>query len=276
MFHIGCHLSVSRGYAAMGRDALSINATTFQFFTRNPRGAKAKALDPADMAALRELLTAHGFGPVVAHAPYTLNPCSPDPRVRELAGEMIADDLQRMEHLPGNLYNFHPGSHVGQGAEAGIREIAGLLNRVLTPEQSTVVLLETMSGKGSEIGGSFQELRAILDQVELSDRVGVCLDSCHLSDAGYDLVNGLDDVLADFDRTVGLSRLRAFHLNDSLHPPGSRKDRHAKIGQGVLGLEPILRIIRHPALGHLPFLLETPCDLAEHGAEIALLKQYRT
>ncbi len=275
MFTIGTHLSCSNGYYSMGKDALQIGANTFQFFTRNPRGARAKALDPNDLGALFGLLSEHHFGPVVAHAPYTLNACSADPRVRELAAEMFADDLKKMEYLPGNFYNFHPGSHLKQGAQTGIRYIADLLNQTLFPQQKTIVLLETMAGKGTEIGRSFEELRAILDQVFLPDLVGVCFDSCHLSDAGYDIIGDLDGVLEEFDRIVGLNRLKAFHINDSLNLPGSRKDRHACIGKGVLGLETITRIICHPALRHLPFILETPLDLNGHREEIALLKTLR-
>lgn len=275
MFYIGCHLSASKGFAHMGKEALSIGANTFQFFTRNPRGAKAKALDPADAAALCRLMEEHHFGPVVAHAPYTLNACSADPHLRELAEELMADDLARMEHLPGNLYNFHPGSHVGQGAETGVEQIAALLNKILKPELRTTVLLETMAGKGSEVGRTFEELRAIIDRVELGDRVGVCLDTCHISDGGYDVTGDLDGVLEQFDRVLGLGRLRAVHLNDSMNPSGSHKDRHAKIGEGTLGTEALARVINHPALRDLPFCLETPNELPGYAAEIALLKSLR-
>lgn len=274
MFLIGTHLSCASGFLRMGREALSIGANTFQFFTRNPRGARAKQLDADDMAALRQLLADNGFGKIVAHAPYTLNPCSTDPRVLELAEEMFADDLARMEHLPGNYYNFHPGSHLKQGAEAGIQLIADLLNRVMRPEQNTMVLLETMAGKGTEVGRSFQELRAIIDRVDLDTHIGVCLDSCHLSDAGYDLIHDLDGVLEEFDSIIGINRLKAFHLNDSQNLPGSRKDRHACIGKGTMGLETMIRIINHPSLRHLPFILETPLETDGHAKEIALLKQY--
>ena len=272
MMTIGCHLSVARGFLAMGRDALAIDATTFQFFTRNPRGSKAKAIDPADIAAFLELAAEHRFAPLLAHAPYTLNPCSADPKTREFALETMRDDMARLELLPGNLYNFHPGSHVGQGEAAGIALITAQLNAILTPHQTTTVLLETMAGKGSEVGRSFQELRAILDGVVLRDKMGVCLDTCHVHDAGYDIVDDLDGVLAEFDAVIGLDRLRAVHLNDSLNQRGSRKDRHARIGHGRIGLAAITRIINHPCLRHLPFLLETPNELPGYAAEIALLR----
>ena len=273
MLYIGCHLSSSKGFAAMGRQALELGANTFQFFTRNPRGSKAKALDEADAAALRDMLAERGFGPIVAHAPYILNLCGAEEKNRLFARETMADDLRRLEHLPGQLYNFHPGSHVGQGIEAGIDLIAQGLNAILRPEQSATVLLETMAGKGSEVGGRFEELRAILDRVTLSDRMGVCLDTCHVSDAGYDLVGDLDGVLTEFDRVIGLEKLRAVHLNDSKNPPGSRKDRHACLGEGTLGLEALGRIVRHPALKHLPFCLETPNDLPGYAREIALMRE---
>ena len=273
MLYIGCHLSSSKGFAAMGRQALELGANTFQFFTRNPRGSKAKALDEADAAALRDLLAERGFGPIVAHAPYILNLCGAEEKNRLFARETMADDLRRLEHLPGQLYNFHPGSHVGQGIEAGIDLIAEGLNAILRPEQSATVLLETMAGKGSEVGGRFEELRAILDRVTLSDRMGVCLDTCHVSDAGYDLVGDLDGVLTEFDRVIGLEKLRAVHLNDSKNPPGSRKDRHACLGEGTLGLEALGRIVRHPALKRLPFCLETPNDLPGYAREIAVMRE---
>ena len=273
MLYIGCHLSSSKGFAAMGRQALELGANTFQFFTRNPRGSRAKDLDEADAAALRDLLAERGFGPIVAHAPYILNLCGAEEKNRLFARETMADDLRRLEHLPGQLYNFHPGSHVGQGIEAGIDLIAEGLNAILRPEQSATVLLETMAGKGSEVGGRFEELRAILDRVTLSDRMGVCLDTCHVSDAGYDLVGDLDGVLTEFDRVIGLEKLRAVHLNDSKNPPGSRKDRHACLGEGTLGLEALGRIVRHPALKRLPFCLETPNDLPGYAREIALMRE---
>ena len=275
MFSIGCHLSSSGGFLAMGETARRIGATTFQFFTRNPRGSRAKAIDPADAAALRALLTAESFGPIVAHAPYTINPCSKDERTREFARETLADDLARMEYLPGNLYNFHPGSHTGQGTDAGIAQIADTLNAILRPEQQTTVLVETMAGKGTEVGRRFEELRAIIDRVELGEKLGVCLDTCHVSDAGYDVAGNLDGVLAEFDRVIGLARLRAVHLNDSLNPCGAHKDRHARIGEGTLGQETFRRIINHPALRNLPFVLETPNELDGYAREIALLRGMR-
>ncbi|MBE6963863.1 MAG: deoxyribonuclease IV [Ruminococcaceae bacterium] len=272
MLHIGCHLSSSAGFAAMGRQAQELGADTFQFFTRNPRGSRAKPLDIADAAALTELLARQGFAPIIAHAPYTLNLCGAEEKNRVFARETMADDLTRLEHIPGQYYNFHPGSHVGQGTEAGIALIAEGLNAILRPEQTTTVLLETMAGKGSEVGGSFEELREILTRVELSDKVGVCLDTCHVSDAGYDIIGDLDGVLAEFDRIVGLHRLKAVHLNDSLNPRGARKDRHARIGEGCIGLEALARIVNHPVLKHLPFCLETPNELPGYAAEIALLR----
>ena len=272
MLTIGCHLSTSKGFAAMGETALSIGANTFAFFTRNPRGGKAKAIDSADARALRDLMTENRFGTLVAHAPYTLNPCSDKPHAREFARECMADDLVRMESVPGNFYNFHPGSHVGQGADSGIELISALLNEVLRPEQTTTVLLETMAGKGTEVGRSFQELAQIIEQVELSDRMGVCLDTCHVHDAGYDIVNDLDGVLEEFDRVVGIDRLRAVHLNDSKNELGSRKDRHECIGMGSIGLEAFKRIVNHPALRDLPFILETPNELPGYAREIELLR----
>ena len=272
MLHIGCHLSSSKGFLAMGRQAWKLGADTFQFFARNPRGSKAKELDSADAAALMALLAERNFAPVIAHAPYTLNLCSAEEKNRTFAQEIMADDLRRMEYLPGQLYNFHPGSHVGQGMETGIAYIADALNAILTPEQSTTVLLETMSGKGSEVGGRFEELREILDRVELSDRMGVCLDTCHVSDAGYALAEDLDGVLMEFDRVIGLNRLKAIHLNDSLNPCGAHKDRHARIGEGCIGLEALRRVVNHPALKDLPFCLETPNELPGYAAEIALMR----
>lgn len=274
MLTIGCHLSASDGFLAMGQTALSIGANTFQFFTRNPRGSKAKTIDPADAAALAELLAAHRFGPLVAHAPYTINPCSKTERTREFARMTLADDLKRMEHLPGNYYNFHPGSHTEQGMEVGIGQIADTLNAILKPGQRTTVLLETMSGKGSEVGSRFEELREILDRVTLTEQMGVCLDTCHVSDAGYDVAGDLDGVLTEFDRVVGLHRLKALHLNDSLNPVGAHKDRHARIGEGTLGAETFRRIVNHPALRRLPMLLETPNELPGYAAEIALLRGF--
>ena len=272
MLHIGCHLSASKGFEAMGRTALEIGADTFQFFTRNPRGSRAKDIDPQDVQALRQLLAEHHFAPLIAHAPYTLNPASADPKTREFARQTLADDWKRMEYLPGNLYNFHPGSHVGQGAQAGIRLIIDTLNEILTPGQHTTVLLETMAGKGSEIGRSFEELKQILDGVKENDKMGVCLDTCHVHDAGYSLAE-LDDTLTAFDKQIGLSRLKAVHLNDSLNPQGSHKDRHAPIGQGTIGTDVLAGVINHPALKHLPFCLETPNDLAGYAREIALMRR---
>ncbi len=269
---VGCHLSSAKGFLAMGETALSIGANTFQFFTRNPRGSRAKAPDPADTASFLRLWGEAGDGTFVAHAPYTLNPCAARPEVLDFARQVLREDLDRLEALPGALYNFHPGSHVGQGVSAGIEFIAGMLNDLLTPEQHTPVLLETMAGKGSEVGGRFEELRAILDRVTLSQRMGVCLDTCHVFDAGYDIVGDLDGVLTEFDRVVGLSRLRAVHLNDTMNPLGSRKDRHQKLGEGTLGLEAVARIVNHPALRDLPFLLETPNDLPDYAREIALVR----
>ena len=273
MLHIGCHLSSAKGFGAMGKEALKIGADTFQFFTRNPRGGAAKALDTEDASRLQALLETNSFAPLVAHAPYTLNPCAASEDLRQFAQQTMADDLARLEHLPGNYYNFHPGSQVKQGAEAGIARIAEVRDRVLWPECQTTVLLETMAGKGTEVGRSFEELRAIIDQVELGDRLGVCLDTCHVYDAGYDIVNDLDGVLEQFDRVLGIGRLRAIHLNDSKNPFGSHKDRHETIGNGTIGLEAMERIINHPQLKHLPFCLETPNDLAGYGREITLLRQ---
>ena len=275
MRYIGCHLSSSAGFAAMGRTALSIGANTFQFFTRNPRGSKAKAIDPADVAAFLALAAEHGFGTLVAHAPYTINPCSKTERTREFARMTLADDLKRMEYLPGNYYNFHPGSHTEQGMEVGISQIAETLNAILKPEQHTTVLLETMSGKGSEVGGRFEELREILDRVALNTQMGVCMDTCHISDAGYDIAGDIDGVLTEFDRVIGLERLKAVHINDSMNPLGAHKDRHARIGEGYLGEAAFGRIINHPALRDLPFILETPNDLAGYAREIGRLKELR-
>lgn len=273
MTYLGAHLSSSGGFYKMGKAALAIGANTFQCFVRNPRGARAKAVDPADLGRLRELMAENRFGPIVAHAPYIMNPCSKDEGIRALAAEMMAGDLALMEHLPGNYYNFHPGSHVGQGVETGCRQIADMLDRVVQPELQTTVLLETMAGKGSEIGGKFEELRTILDMAQCGDRLGGCLDTCHVSDGGYDVTNHLDQVLEAFDRIIGLDRLKAVHVNDSMNPLGARKDRHALIGQGTIGTEAIVRIIAHPSLRHLPFLLETPTDDKGHGEEIAMLRR---
>lgn len=275
MLTIGCHLSASEGFLAMGKTALSIGANTFQFFTRNPRGSKAKAIDPDDAAAFLALAQANGFGRLVAHAPYTINPCSKTERTREFARMTLADDLKRMEYLPGNYYNFHPGSHTEQGMEVGISQIAETLNAILKPEQHTTVLLETMSGKGSEVGGRFEVLREILDRVALNTQMGVCMDTCHISDAGYDIAGDIDGVLTEFDRVIGLERLKAVHINDSMNPLGAHKDRHARIGEGYLGEAAFGRIINHPALRDLPFILETPNDLAGYAREIGRLKELR-
>ena len=272
MLHIGCHLSSSDGFLAMGNTALSIEADTFQFFTRNPRGSKAKAIDEEDAKALMELMKVHRFPVILAHAPYTLNPCSATEKTREFARLTMEDDLKRMEYTPGQLYNFHPGSHTGQGAEKGIEEIAALLNELLKPEQTTTVLLETMAGKGSEVGRTFEELAAILKKVKLQEKMGVCLDTCHIWDGGYDIVNDLEGVVEQFDRIIGLDRLKAIHLNDSLNGCGSHKDRHACIGAGKIGLEALTGVINHPRLKHLPFFLETPNDLEGYKMEIALLR----
>ncbi len=273
MLYIGNHTSSSKGYAAMGRQTVKNGGNTFAFFTRNPRGGNAKAIDPADVAKFLEIAREHEFGKIVAHAPYTLNACAAKENLRDFARETFADDLKRMEVTPGNYYNFHPGSHVGQGIEAGIQKIAEVLNAVLTEEQTTTVLLETMSGKGSEVGSHFQELRTIMDRVEKRDKLGVCLDTCHVWDGGYDIVNDLDGVLTEFDRIIGLEHLKAIHLNDSLNALGSHKDRHAKIGEGQIGLDALVRVIRHPALDGKPFILETPNDDEGWTREIALLRE---
>ena len=272
MLHIGCHLSASKGYLAMGKDALKINADTFQFFTRNPRGGKAKELKEKDIADFLTLAETHQFATILAHAPYTMNPCSADAGIRGFSLEMMRDDLHRMEYLPGNLYNFHPGAHTGQGLETGIRQIAEGLNQVMRPNMQTTVLLETMAGKGSEIGGNFQELKAIMDGVG-SEQIGVCLDSCHVYDAGYDIVHDLDGVLAEFDRVIGLDKLKALHLNDSKNPFSSHKDRHECLGDGSLGVETFRAIVNHPVLKKLPMILETPNELPGYAREIALLRE---
>lgn len=272
MFIIGAHLSSSKGYTAMLRQAQEIGANTFQFFTRNPRGGKAKDIDCSDVEEFLKLKESENFPVILAHAPYTLNCCSDKEEVRQFAVNTFVDDLKRMEYTPGQLYNFHPGSHVGQGAKKGIELIAGTLNSVLYSEMTTTVLLETMAGKGTEIGRNFQELKEIIDKTELSDKLGVCLDTCHVFDGGYDIVNDLDGVLEEFDKIIGLSRLKAVHLNDSKNPMGSHKDRHEKIGQGNIGADAMARIINHPALKDLPFYLETPNDIGGYAEEIKLLK----
>lgn len=272
MLHIGCHLSSSKGFAAMGKTALSIGADTFQFFTRNPRGGKAKAVDADDALALQKLCAEHNFAPLLAHAPYTMNPCAADEHLIEFAHMVIEGDLAMLEYVPGNMYNFHPGSHVKQGSEVGVTKIAAMLNSVLFPEMNTTVLLETMAGKGSEVGRSFEELASILDKVQLNDRMGVCLDTCHVFDGGYDIVNDLEGVLEQFDRIIGLSKLRAIHINDSKNTLGSHKDRHACIGEGNIGLAALSAVTNHPQLKHLPFYLETPNELDGYAREIALLR----
>lgn len=273
MLYIGNHTSSSKGYAAMGRQIVKNGGNTFAFFTRNPRGGNAKAIDPADVAKFQEIAREHEFGKIVAHAPYTLNACAAKENLRDFARNTFSDDLKRMEATPGNYYNFHPGSHVGQGIEVGIQKIAEVLNAVLTEEQTTTVLLETMAGKGSEVGSHFQELRAIMDLVEKRDKLGICLDTCHVWDGGYDIINDLDGVLTEFDRIIGLAHLKAIHLNDSLNPLGSHKDRHARIGEGQIGLDALVRVIRHPALEGKPFILETPNDDEGWTREIALLRE---
>ena len=272
---IGCHLSASKGFLAMGKTAVSIGANTFQFFTRNPRGGAAKALDENDIKDYLNYAKENGIEIILAHAPYTLNICSADAGIREFAKNTFIDDIKRMEKIPNNLYNFHPGSHVGQGADVGIDMIADALNEILYPEMTTTVLLETMAGKGSEVGRDFNEIKAILDKVKLSDKVGVCLDTCHVYDAGYDIVNDLDDVLDEFDKIVGIKKLRAVHINDSKNPFSSHKDRHEVIGGGSIGEEAFSRIINHPLLCDLPFYLETPNELDGYKKEIALLKGLR-
>lgn len=270
--YIGCHLSSAGGFAKMGREALEIGATSFAFFTRNPRGGKSKAVDPEDAGKLQETLSSNEFGKLVAHAPYTMNPCSKDEKVRNFAKMCMEEDLQKMEYLPGNYYNFHPGSHVGQGVEVGIEMISNLLNEVLREDQHTTVLLETMAGKGSEIGSRFEELAEIFSRVELQNHVGVCLDTCHVSDAGYDIRGDLDGVLSEFDQVIGLERLKALHINDSLNPVGSHKDRHARIGEGTIGLEGMLAVLSHPKLQEMPCILETPQkDLNGYRDEIRML-----
>lgn len=276
MLVIGCHLSASKGYLHMGEEAKSIGANTFQFFTRNPRGFSAKPFDAADAQAFVQFAAENGIPVILAHAPYTLNACSADEKIRQMAHEIMADDLARLAHFPSAYYNFHPGSHVQQGVAVGTAYIVELLNAILQPGQTTTVLLETMAGKGSEIGCSFEELRTIIDGTAHSERLGVCLDTCHVYDAGYDIVGHLDDVLAEFDRVIGLDRLKAVHLNDSKNPFASHKDRHEKIGAGALGLDAIGAIINHPALRDLPFYLETPNELDGYAREIALLKSMRT
>lgn len=272
MLTIGAHLSASKGYTAMLNQALEIGANTFQFFTRNPRGGSAKAIDEKDVETFLKLMKENNFPVILAHAPYTLNCCSAKPETREFAINTFADDLKRMEYTPNQLYNFHPGSHVGQGEEVGIELIADALNKVLFEDMTTTVLLETMAGKGSEIGKTFEELKAIIDKVDMKNKLGICLDTCHINDGGYDVVNNLDGVMDEFDKVIGLDRLKAVHLNDSKNPLAAHKDRHEKIGEGYIGLDAMERIINHPALRNLPFFLETPNEIDGYAKEIALLK----
>ena len=275
MLRIGCHLSSAKGYVSMDRQDEKIHANTFQFFTRNPRGGNAKDIDPSDVKAFLDIAETNDLSPILAHAPYTLNACSADPAIRDFARRTMKDDLTRMEYTPGNLYNFHPGSHVKQGTDTGILLISQMLNEILQPEQTTTVLLETMSGKGSEVGKSFEELRRIIDLTEQEKLLGICLDTCHVWDAGYDIVNRLDEVLTEFDTIIGLKRLKAIHLNDSQNPMGSHKDRHARLGEGYIGLDAFKRIINHPALRNLPFYLETPNELDGYAKEIQLMREAR-
>lgn len=272
MLNIGCHLSASKGFLNMGKTAIELGGNTFQFFTRNPRGGSAKDIDPEDAKALLSLMQENGFAKILAHAPYTLNACAKVPSIREFAYNTMLDDLKRMEYVPNNMYNFHPGSHVGQGIETGIELISDLLNSILWEDQTTTVLLETMAGKGSEVGSRFEELREIIDRVELKNKMGVCLDTCHVNDAGYDIVNDLDGVLTEFDKIIGLDRLKALHLNDSKNPLGAHKDRHEKIGEGYIGKDAFERIVNHPVLKDLPMFLETPNELPGYAEEIKLLK----
>ena len=273
MIRIGCHLSSSKGYESMAKDAIAIDANTFQFFTRNPRGGNAKAINEKDVERFLTTAKEKDITPLLAHAPYTLNACSADPKLRDFAKRTMADDLARMEYTPGNMYNFHPGCHVKQGVKTGIEYISQMLNEILSPDQTTTVLLETMAGKGSEMGGCFEELKQILDLVDLSDHMGVCLDTCHVWDGGYDIVNHLDDVLNEFDRIIGINRLKAIHLNDSQNPLGAHKDRHAKLGEGYIGIDTFKRIVTHPILGKLPFYMETPNDLDGYAREIHMMRE---
>lgn len=275
MLYLGYHLSSAKGFKAMGKEALLAGANTFAFFTRNPRGGAAKAIIPEDAKALCALCDENSFGKLVAHAPYTLNLCSGKENVREFARQCMVEDMVRMESVPGNYYNFHPGSHVGQGIDAGIEMIADALNDIIRPDQSTIVLLETMAGKGSEVGGSFEEIAAIIDKVKLKDKIGVCMDSCHVCDAGYDIIDGLDGVVNEFDRIIGLDYLKALHINDSKNPAGSHKDRHARIGEGYLGLDVIGRFINHPAFENLPCILETPNEFEGYKKEIEMLRAWK-
>ena len=274
MLYIGCHLSSSKGFLAMGKQAYDIGANTFQFFTRNPRGGAAKSVDPDDISAFLDFSKEHNFGKIVAHAPYTLNACAADENIRRFARETFADDLKRMDMLPGNYYNFHPGSQVKQGVEKGIELIVDTLDSVLREDLKTTVLLETMAGKGSEIGRTFEEIREIIDRVKMPEKLGVCLDTCHIFDGGYDIVNSLDGVVEEFDRVIGLDRLKAVHLNDSMNVLGSHKDRHQKLGEGNIGADALMAVVNHPAFDSLPFNLETPNDIEGYKAEIAFVKEH--
>ena len=275
MLNIGCHLSASKGFMNMGKEALSINANTFQYFSRNPRGSSVNEINLEDIENFKKLAKENNFVTILAHAPYILNPCSSNEQNRVLALEIMQDDLKRMEYIPNQMYNFHPGSHTGQGIEVGINQISDMLNKLLTKEQTTIVLLETMSGKGSEVGSKFEEIKAIIDKTNLKEKLGVCLDTCHVYDAGYDIVNNLDDVLEEFDKVIGLGYLKAIHLNDSKNPFSSHKDRHECIGSGSIGIEAFKRIINHPKLAHLPFYLETPNELEGYKEEIELLRKLK-
>ena len=275
MFKIGCHLSSSKGFLAMGKETVTIKANTFQYFTRNPRGGSVKPLNLDDIEAYKIFAKENGLQGILAHAPYTLNPCAEKDNVREFALMVLEDDLNRLEHIPGTMYNFHPGSHVQQGVEKGVQLIADALNKVLRQDQKTIFLLEAMAGKGTEIGRNFEELESIIEKVELKQHMGVCIDTCHIFDGGYDIVNNLDQVLEEFDKIVGLDRLKAIHINDSKNPIGSRKDRHEKIGEGYIGIEAFKKIINHPKLHALPFYLETPNDIEGYGKEIEMLKGVR-
>ncbi len=273
MLTIGCHLSISKGYLHMGKEALLIGANTFQYFTRNPRGGKARAFDEADMKALAKFMEEHHFGKILGHAPYTLNGCAKDEGLREFARQSMREDLERLEYLPHQLYNFHPGSHVKQGVDQGISYIVDMLNEVLFPGMKTMVLLETMAGKGTEVGRTFEEIARIIDGVKLKEYVGVCMDTCHIHEGGYDIIDNLDGVLAEFDSIIGLDRIHAIHFNDSKNPRGAHKDRHEKIGEGHIGIEALGAVITHPKLRHLPFYLETPNELDGYAKEIAMLKE---
>lgn len=273
MLKIGCHLSISKGFYEMGKEAVSINANTIQFFTRNPRGGAAKEIDEEDVKKFKELAKQNKIENLLAHAPYTLNAAAAKSELRKFAKETMIDDLKRMEYFPGNMYNFHPGSHVGQGVEVGTEYIIEMLNEIIKPEQTTKVLLETMAGKGSEIGKDFEEIKNIMNKIKLKDHIGVCLDTCHIFDGGYDIVNELDKVVEEFDKIIGLDKLYAIHLNDSMNECNSHKDRHAKIGEGNIGLDALVKVINHPKLKHLPFFLETPNDLEGYGKEIKILRE---